>query len=150
MLSFKRARIADYIDSLDDLVRANWDEMASDFGFEVNLNKEAYINLEVAGFMFAIAMLSDDKLVGYATFTVTPHLFNSARIGANTDGIFIAKEHRNATTGGLLLRAVREYARELGAQVVLWHAQPNSVFNNLLARHDDVMELSDLVYREKL
>lgn len=148
MTNIRPASIAEHIDEIDDLLRANWGETG--FDFELNLNKDGYRALEDAGMMYAVAVFNDEeKIVGYCSFTLTRHLYNPSVVCANTDALYLLPEYRNGALSGQLMYAVRDLAKVKGAHMILWHARGNTVFAARLSKTTR-FEWADAVYMEKL
>lgn len=150
MTTFRRVRIEHYIDDIDALLRANWERMGKGFGFPLDIDREAYKRAEQAGIAHAIMAFDQvGKPIGYCVFNVLTHFLSRNHKIANSDTIYIDPEHQDPLIGGLLMRAVRLAAKELGANQIYWHALAGTMFETLLGAHDR-MKLAELVFMEDL
>jgi len=108
---------------------------------------ERYAALEAAGVVLALVARDGDLIVGYSINFVAQHLhYASVRMCTN-DVLFVAKSHR-ATLGLRLIHATEEAARERGAQVMAWHAKPDTHLEAILRRRE--CRVQDIVFTKEL
>lgn len=116
------------------LSRAHWLETerhVSDSGPAPLL--DTYRALEAQGMLIAVGAFDGGTLVGYAFAIVSPHLHYGTPY-AQHDLLYLDPEHRAGSNGVRLMREVEREATARGAEFILWHAKPGSVFADLLHR----------------
>lgn len=121
MLTIKEVNAADFLGDIEEIAQANWAETG--FDFDLRLNKFALAQLQDLGYLFAIAALDGDRLVGYSTAMVGPHTFNPEIICCNSDALFVLPEYRKTSAGARLIAKTERVAAERGATRMLWHTR---------------------------
>lgn len=112
-------------DGLAAVVEKHWQEVrmhADRMPLAVNWAK--YRDLERLGILKVMAARQDDRLVGYASFMVMPHLHYAETIHAMNDAIYVDTEVRGVGIG--LIRACEKALAELGEGQwvrILYHAK---------------------------
>lgn len=124
---------ADYIDSIRELLQANWDETGFDFEFDPDV--DAYRRLYELGFLYALAAFVDEKIVGYCTIAVTNHAHNKAVRVASNDALFVLPEYRHGIVSGKLIATAVKTAKQRGASRFTWHCRAGTKFADVLIKH---------------
>tara|TARA_R100001510_G_scaffold56293_1_gene61568 strand:- start:8815 stop:9282 length:468 start_codon:yes stop_codon:yes gene_type:complete len=106
--------------------------------------------LAAGGLVHVAGAFVDDKMVGYVgSLLVRRHLHYPFGYVQN-DVLFVAKSHRSSSVGGRLMRSVRDWAKEMGAAQIFWHAKEDTELHRQLDRPNGRYTLRDLIYSEKV
>lgn len=132
MVRIELANPADHMDAIKQLMADNWAETGFDFDF--NPSVEMYQRAVDQGVMFALAAFDGDRVIGYCTMMVAPHLHNPAVIAASNDALFLAKAYRNGMTAARLIKAAETEAKSRGASRVMWHTRAGTGLAAMLER----------------
>lgn len=101
-----------------------------------------YAAMEQAGIFVGLIARLDGQIVGYSGNFIGQHLHYSALCFAENDVLYVDPEQRG-TLGLRLIKATEDAMRERGAEIMLWHAKPNTQLAALLPlrkyRVQDVM-----------
>lgn len=112
-------------DGLADIVARHWAEVGmhkEDVPLAVDW--ERYYRLEADGILKLMAARQDDRLVGYASFLVMPHMHYSTTLHAMNDAIYVDPDVRGV--GIKLIRAAEKALAELARPKpvrILYHAK---------------------------
>lgn len=128
------------------LVRAHYEEVSS-AARPLAVDWLKYQSLESAGLLVGLGAFADDELVGYSATIVDRHIHYDL-VTAYNAALFVHPDHRATPLGLKLMRATKDAARERGANLMLWHAKPDSQLNTLLTRKR--LKVQDIVYQESL
>lgn len=109
---------------------------------------ERYRAAEAAGALVSLVARVGEEIVGYSINFVGQHLHYSALRYAHNDVLFVTQGAR-ASVGLRLLRATREACAEHGAQMIAWHAKPDTPLAKMLAVRRNT-RLQDLIFTEVL
>lgn len=131
MVRIELANPAEHMSAIKELMADNWAETG--FDFEFNPSVEMYQRAVDLGLMFALAAFDGDRIVGYCTMMVAPHMHNPAVIAASNDALFVAKPYRGMTSARLIWAAEDE-AKRRGATRVMWHTRAGTGLAEMLKR----------------
>lgn len=97
---------------------------------EVKPAAEIYAAAEKAGLLQCLGVYADNRLAGFATVmsSVLPH--HGVQV-ALVESLFVSARYRAGGFGTDLLRAIEDYARESGADGVLYSVRPDSRLERL-------------------
>ena len=109
---------------------------------------ERYQALEQAGLLLSLGLFRDESLIGYSVNALFTHSHYSDLLLCQNELLFIAKEHRKGMAGVRLIAATEQAARERGADMMMWHAKPQTTLDRLLPRMG--YRLQDIVYSQVL
>jgi GNAT superfamily N-acetyltransferase len=135
MYEIRKASVQQMLDSATELFKEHYEEVA--------LNKqvmvlapfvEKYLALEASGEIFVLALYKDDEVIGYSVNFLYFHLHYASLKMCSNDLLFVKKEHRNGRAGYMLIKETEEFAKELDAQLMFWHAKPNTALETLMPR----------------
>lgn len=132
-----------FIEELKVIIPAHYDELCVTKDFPLMPDYEAYGRLYVAGMLRCITARdeSNDELIGYAIFIVSPHLHYKTCKTAMEDIYFLKKEHRLGRTGIRLFQFAEAALRADGVNRIIMHTKihlDNSrLFEYLGYRHTD-------------
>lgn len=133
MIKFEIVNPADWMDSIQEMLQANWAETG--FDFEFNPDVYLYQQLHKVGMMFAVAALDDDKLIGYCNVAMVRHLHNQDVLCAANDALYVMPEYRKGLTAGRLILAAEKEAKSRGATKFSWHCRAGTPFADMLIKH---------------
>jgi GNAT superfamily N-acetyltransferase len=131
VIRFELVNRTDHMDSIRELMEANWAETGFDFPF--NPSARMYQAAVDAGVMFVIMAFDGDSIVGYCSMLVHPHLHNPAMIMASNDALYVDPAYRGITGARLIRNAEQEAARR-GATRVMWHTRAGTKLHSAMAR----------------
>lgn len=135
--------------SSSDILEEHWNELVKrKHLLKVNPHNEVYKCLEDNGQLFTLIAECDNKMVGYSVNTLTPHLHYMDVMVCANDLLFVLKEYRNSPLGIKLIKETEKLARERGAQVMTWHAKPNTPLDKILPRLSN--NLHEHIYTKEL
>lgn len=146
MIEVREGSLADNIDKIDDLLRANWEETG--FNFPLKLDKERYKQFEALGILLVVGAFNGDEVVGYSLASVLPHPFNPDVVFCNSDAMFLHPDYRHTTAGARLKAKTAELAKARGAKRIFWHARGDTGFADMLRKRG--YHLADEVFMEDL
>jgi len=124
---------AEWIPKIRDLLDENWAETGFDFDFDPDIS--AYRHLYESGYLFALAAIDQDEVVGFCTVTVVNHPHSKQMVVASNDALFVRKIYRNGTTAGRLILAAEAEAKARGALRFTWHCRAGTPLSDVLTRH---------------
>ena len=131
MVKIEQVNPGQVIPAIRELMRANWNETGFDFEFDPDAQR--YEFLYTAGLMFALVAYDGDRIVGYCTVLVGPHLHNRAVVVASHDALFVDPSFRGLVSGRLM-RAAEVEAKRRGAVRFLWHTRAGTGLSEVLQR----------------
>lgn len=131
MVRIELAEPINHWSDITELMRANWDETG--FDWEFNPSQEMYQSAVNAGMMFSLAAFDEDKIVGYCTMAIVPHMHNPAVVYAANDALYVSKKYRGIT-GARLIKAAEVEAKRRGARYVSWHTRAGTPLAAVLER----------------
>ena len=76
-----------------------WDELDE----KINLDWDAYYNMEDAGVFYLFIVRDKDQLIGYCSFIIAPDPHYMGRLTALQDSIFVLKDYRSKGVGEKLI-----------------------------------------------
>lgn len=124
---------AEWMPKVADLLEANWAETGFDFPFSPDI--DAYQRMFDAGVIFAVAAMDRDRVVGYCTVVVVPHMHNPSVVVASNDALFVVPEYRHGLVAGRLIVAAEAEAKRRGAQRFTWHCRAGTNLSDMLCKH---------------
>lgn len=148
-IRIEQGTVADRPQGLAALLEAHVAELATypDL-MRLSPDWDRYQALDEAGVLVLLWAWRGDELVGYACTIVTPHLHYSDLVVASNDVLYVLPEHRASRVGLALMRETMTRARDLGAQLMLWHAKQQTALDVLLQRRG--LRVQDVIYSEVL
>lgn len=133
MVSIREIRATDWIDQAWDLIEANREELTTNKDLlRLNPNVDTYCLLEDKGALLSLGAFDAGEIVGYSINILSPNLhYRDVQICQN-DVLYLNRDYRHGVTGLRLMRATERLAKERGAQMMIWHAKPDTNLNALL------------------
>jgi len=86
---------------------------------EFDLDWDAYEALEQAGILKVFTVRSDEELVGYYSYVVSPSLHSRGLLQATVDAIYLHPMHRKGLTGYKLIKFAEKCLKEDGVKIIL-------------------------------
>ena len=135
MYEIRETSVQQMLDSATELFKEHYEEVA--------LNKqvmvlepfvEKYLALEAQNEIFVLALHSDDEVIGYSVNFLFNHVHYAKLKVCSNDLLFVKKEHRNGRAGYMLIKKTEEFAKQHNAQLMFWHAKPNTALEKLMPR----------------
>lgn len=148
MLRFVEVSAAFFLEHALVLLQEHRDELATDKARMVlKPDADTYQALDQTGSLMTIAAYRDDELIGYSANLVSRNLHYSDLMQCQNDVLFITKAERKGSTGLRLIAETEKRAKERGAQIMLWHAKPDTNLDKLLQKRAAVQ---DIIYKVNL
>lgn len=107
-----------------------------------------YRVLEECGKLVSLGAYAGDVLVGYSINIVSCHLHYRKLLYASNDVLYLAPDFRNQKHGNLLIDATELACHNKGAQMLLWHAKPDTALSVILPRKG--YKVQDIIYMQRL
>lgn len=140
--------VVEQLPRVSALLREHWAELALNKSLMVlSPNVEVYATLEAAGSIVALGAFDGEELIGYSVNLLTRHLHYSGLLTASNDVLFVRQDHRGRV-GPRLIRKTEKACNAAGAQILLWHAKPGTLLEQLLPRIG--YGVQDIVYSRVL
>ena len=102
------------------LLERHWDEVALKDAFgPVDVNEDAYRQIEEAGCLHVTTARESGRLVGYAVYFIVPNLHYRTRLVAEADVFFLLPEYRQGLAGLRLMQAADRALVERGVDIII-------------------------------
>lgn len=132
MLVIREIKAADHIGSVMDMLRENWAETG--FDFELRPHVELVRLLQERGVMFVLGAFDGERLIGYSSAVLGPHVFNSEIISCESSALFVLPAWRKTSAGARLIAETEKVAAARGANRMLWHTRAGTPLAATLER----------------
>ena len=120
---------------VNELIREHWEEVALNKKvMRLDPDWDLYKRMEAEGRAFALGAFQGSAMVGYVVMFLMRHVHYKEMTIAMNDVLFVRKTHRKGRTGLRLIQEAEEVARRKGAQLVTWHAKPDTALADLLPK----------------
>lgn len=135
MAEMREMTAAEFLDMAMPLLAEHREELATDKARMIlKPDRERYLTLDELGMLMVIGVFKGGELIGYSASIVHANLHYSDLIMCQNDVLFITKAHRKGPLGLKLIRATERMGRERGADIMLWHAKPDTALNDIMPR----------------
>ena len=152
MPTIREILISDYLADLGPLFAEQQAEIGEDKAIGLSLvpdpDLERYEMLDEIGLGMALGVFDGEEIVGYSSNLVAPSLHYRGLMVCQNDAIYLHPAYRKGTLGLRLIRETERFARERGADMIVWQCKPNTSLHALLARGQ--YGLQDLVFTRSL
>jgi GNAT superfamily N-acetyltransferase len=88
---------------------------------EIDPQREQYAAMEAAGILKCFAAYLGGRMVGFVNALITGLPHYGKRV-ATIESLFVAEKHRGGQASAELMKAVEEYARQVGCAAILYSA----------------------------
>lgn len=92
-----------------------------------------YHAIENAGGLMSLFAYCGEELVGYSVNFIMPNMHYADVVQAHNDVMYTLPEHRGRL-GIKLIRETERSAKELGAHILILHAKPDTLLDEILPR----------------
>ena len=134
-MRIEEIRGTDKIEEFLPLLAQHRDELATHKHLMVvKPDMEKYRAMEDNGLMTTLALYDGDRIVGYSVIFFFNNLHYADLIYAQNDVLFVHPRYRNGLWGVRLIKRTERIAKQRGAQMILFHGKPNTVFSSLMPR----------------
>ena len=120
------------LEEMKEIAELHYKESCPYDDIPLNVNWERLLQMERFKILRFYSMKKENKLIGYAMFTVAPSIEYSDSLTGSMSNIFIHPDHRG--TGGKFITWCDEQLKKLGVQVVYHHVKAKNDYGNLLKR----------------
>jgi GNAT superfamily N-acetyltransferase len=138
MADIREILISDYLADLGPLFAEQQAEVGEDRAIGLPLvpdpDVERYTMLDDTGMTLALGVFDGDEIVGYSNNVLSGSLHYRGLIVCQNDAIYLRSDYRRGTLGLRLMRETERLARERGADMIVWHAKPDTNFERVLSR----------------
>lgn len=127
MTEIRLSNVSEMLANAGELFEEHWDEIALNKQVMILKPDEArYRAMEQAGSLMILAAWEGDELVGYSVNFIVNHLHYADLRLCSNDLLFITRSKRAGRLGLKMIRETEKRAAEMGAQLMLWHAKPDT------------------------
>jgi predicted GNAT superfamily acetyltransferase len=149
MVEIRLSNVAEMLEHSMKLFEDHWDEIALNKDLMALKPDEArYYAMEKEGKVLILAAWDGDELVGYSVNFLVNHLHYADLNLCSNDLLFVSKEHRQSRTGLKLMKETEIKAKGVGAELMLWHAKPDTALSAMLPRLK--YNVQDIIYSKEL
>ena len=149
MVAIREIRATEWIEQAWGLIEANREELTTNKDLLVlNPNVDTYCLLEDKGALLSLGAFDGDEIVGYSVNIMAHNLHYSDLMMCQSDVLYVREDKRQGPAGLKLMRETERLAKERGAQMMLWHAKPDTNLDQILPRMG--YRVQDVVYTRVL
>lgn len=148
-LRFEVLTAEQFFDQAVDLLVEHREELATDKALmKLKPDFERYYALDDTGSLLVIGAYRGERLIGYSVNIVTNNMHYADLEMCQNDVLFLTKSERKGSAGLRLIRKTQELARFEGAQIMLWHAKPETNLDQLMPRMGGTVQ--DIIWKVNL
>ena len=137
MITYDVEDFCSIANELKELIKFHWLEIAENKDkIPLAPNWEVYAKLNNAELLHTITARDENKLIGYAIFTVQPHLHYNTSLTAQDDVFYILPEYRNNNAGINIFIFAEEFLRSLGVERIYLHCKVKHDLTKLFEKLD--------------
>ena len=125
---------------IEPLLEDHFREVGNTRVYDLAPDFAKYTAIDNANGLLMIAAFDDEDCIGYSINFLTPHVHYVNQNICYNDVLFVAKDYRESSAGGRLMRATLQEAKHLGAKVMQWHAKPNTALDEILSKRATLFE----------
>lgn len=135
--------VSDYGGQMEAMAVLQSKEARWQFPFDPDLPR--YQAMQAAGAARWLGAFDGERMVGYSTLFISPHMYNASVLCAFNEALFVEPEYRNSSAAYKLWRAVERLASDLGCKLIYWHLSVHSKMPKMMVKRgyreaDIVME----------
>lgn len=150
MLSTRLVHITEYVEALTPLLEAHRRELATHPDImALDPQIAVYKSLEAKGALLSLLLEHETAgIVGYSVNILSNNLHYGALRICQNDVLYVSPSYREEGGGRALIKATEINAKDLGAQMMLWHAKLGTKLDELLPNYG--YEVQDVVFSRVL
>lgn len=148
-VTFEVLTAQQFFDQAVELLVEHREELATDKALMVlKPDFEKYYALDHTGELLVIGAYRGDNLIGYSVNIITNNLHYADLIMCQNDVLFLTASERKGAAGLRLIRKTQALAKLEGAQIMLWHAKPETNLDQLMPRMGGTVQ--DVIWKVNL
>lgn len=148
-VTFEVLTAQQFFDQAVELLIEHREELATDKALMVlKPDFDKYYALDETGELLVIGAYRGDRLIGYSVNLITNNLHYADLMMCQNDVLFLTKSERRGAAGLRLIRKTQEMAKLEGAQIMLWHAKPETNLDQLMPRMGGTVQ--DVIWKVNL
>ena len=133
MVAIREIRATEWIEQAWRLLEAHREELTTNKGLMIlKPDISTYEMLESKNALLSLGAFDGDEIVGYSVNIMAHNLHYSDLMMCQSDVLYVREDKRQGPAGLKLMRETERLAKERGAQMMLWHAKPDTNLNALL------------------
>lgn len=151
MVAIREIRATEWIEQAWRLLEAHREELTTNKGLMIlKPDISTYEMLESKNALLSLGAFDGDgdEIVGYSVNIMAHNLHYSDLMMCQSDVLYVREDKRQGPTGLKLMRETERLAKERGAQMMLWHAKPDTNLDQILPRMG--YRVQDVVYTRVL
>lgn len=149
MVSIREIRATEWIEQAWHLLEAHREELTTNKGLMIlKPDISTYEMLESKKALLSLGAFSGDEIIGYSINILANNLHYADLMMCQNDVLYVREDKRQGPTGLRLIYETERLAKDRGADLMLWHAKPDTNLNELLPRL--AYRVQDVVYTRVL
>ena len=149
MVAIREIRATEWIEQAWRLLEAHRKELTTNKGLMIlKPDISTYEMLESKNALLSLGAFDGDEIVGYSVNIMAHNLHYSDLMMCQSDVLYVREDKRQGPAGLKLMRETERLAKERGAQMMLWHAKPDTNLDQILPRMG--YRVQDVVYTRVL
>lgn len=113
---------------------------------EIDPQSEIYAKLENVGMSQSFMVYSGGEEIGFA-IVLTPVLPHYGKRVATMESLFVSKDHRSSGAGRILMKAVEDYAKQIGCAGILYSSPTGGQLERLLEASKEYQRTNAVFFR---
>lgn len=149
MVSIREIRATEWIEQAWRLLEAHREELTTNKGLMIlKPDISTYEMLESKNALLSLGAFDGEEIVGYSVNILAHNLHYSDVMMCQNDVLYVREDKRQGPTGLKLIYETERLAKDRGADLMLWHAKPDTNLNDILPRL--AYRVQDVVYTRVL
>lgn len=149
MVAIREIRATEWIEQAWRLLEAHREELTTNKGLMIlKPDISTYEMLESKNALLSLGAFDGEEIVGYSVNIMAHNLHYSDLMMCQNDVLFVREDRRQGPTGLKLIYETERLAKDRGADLMLWHAKPDTNLNDILPRL--AYRVQDVVYTRVL
>lgn len=149
MVSIREIRATEWIEQAWRLLEAHREELTTNKGLMIlKPDISTYEMLESKNALLSLGAFDGEEIVGYSVNIMAHNLHYSDVMMCQNDVLYVREDKRQGPTGLKLIYETERLAKDRGADLMLWHAKPDTNLNDILPRL--AYRVQDVVYTRVL
>lgn len=149
MVAIREIRATEWIEQAWRLLEAHREELTTNKGLMIlKPDISTYEMLESKNALLSLGAFDGEEIVGYSVNIMAHNLHYSDVMMCQNDVLYVREDKRQGPTGLKLIYETERLAKDRGADLMLWHAKPDTNLNDILPRL--AYRVQDVVYTRVL